>query len=247
MNRIEGICERYNSEIQNGKYLPGISPAQGFEQFFGDVPVMKLPSECRHLLASEKRLLKVGRNGITFMVGSERFTYKNEATGRVIGQNVYGWFNPEDPRFLSVTDLNNENVFTVERATLVPAMDAPREILEKALRENAAHDAPRKDLYRVVRSRFSSALTSRMFMRNVVDQSTRELGESIQSGLSTARAQKELRQKRVSKVLRLADRTGIVLSPSDSRFEQKAEGAAELSELLGRDRGTPIRRGVENE
>ncbi len=48
-------------------------------------------------------------------------------------QTVLAWFNPEVPENLTVTDMNRENAFSVDRSPRVPAMDAPAELLEEEI------------------------------------------------------------------------------------------------------------------
>jgi hypothetical protein len=71
--------------------------------------------------------------------------------GRLIGEEVIAWFNVENPAHISVTNLKEDpkRLFSVERETRVPGMDAPAALLNTALAQNEAHEAYRKALYRV--------------------------------------------------------------------------------------------------
>ena len=98
------IVDRYNNERQEGKYCPGLSPKDAFEKFHGEEPRVRLNGSCRHLLATHKMRVRSGRNGISFRFGREQFTYKSRETGELRGQELFVWFNVENPSSISVTN-----------------------------------------------------------------------------------------------------------------------------------------------
>lgn len=122
------IVDRYNHEPQQGKRLNGLSPAEGWEQLQGAEPRMRFDDRILYFLASDVRRLKIGRNGITIVIGKQRFNYKGKETGERVGETFLAWFNSQRPDLLTcTTDINGSGAFTVERSRELPAVDAPRE------------------------------------------------------------------------------------------------------------------------
>ncbi|HTD65327.1 MAG TPA: hypothetical protein VK846_02200, partial [Candidatus Limnocylindria bacterium] len=114
--RLREICEQYNAAPQRGKMTEGRSPDDAFEEFQNpNDPPIRFDAACRYLLAHHQRKLSVKRTGINFKIGKQTYTYVNERTGQLVGEDVIAWFNPELPDVLCVTDLNRENPFAVER------------------------------------------------------------------------------------------------------------------------------------
>ncbi len=234
IERLSEFCEKYNHEPQNGKYLPGLSPKEGFEKFF-QAPLVKLPDSCRYLLASHKMRVRVGRNGISFQFSKERFTYKNEQTGRLLGQEVLAWFNPENPDLLTVTSPDGKNPFTVERAVLVPGMDAPPEILEEALAQNERHEAYRKALYRTVQSHFSASFRNRMFRPCFALREAVELGQTMREQRKVIETERKEELKRIKRAHRFSEQLKIPVAPASLRNEETIRGLEKLNQLLGED------------
>ena len=198
--RLEEICAQYDSTPQGGKTTGGLSPDDAFFKFRkADDPPIKLPPSCRYLLAHHKRPLKVTSNGITLRFGNQAFNYRNEETGRLRGQTVLAWFNPELPETLTVTDMNRENAFCVARSPDVPAMEAPAELLEQELETIAAHQSYAKTRYRMLRAKYTTP-----FRRAVVDEATAELGEQIAAGQSRLEAEQGTEQRRLAKARTLS-------------------------------------------
>lgn len=222
--RLERICEEYNDEKQGGKYLDGISPHEAFESR-AVKGGRKLSNVCRYLLASHVLKTRVGRNGISFRIGKTRYTYKSRETGERIGREVYLLFNPENPDLASfVDDMNVMKPCVVERAPLVPAMDAPEEVLELALAQNAAHEAPRHEYYRKIRHHFSATFLPRMMRGIVTDERTAQLGIDIHEQCR-ARMQRLHDERQINRQNRkLAARAGIGNARMDWNSDQTKAG-----------------------
>jgi len=228
LSTLDDLCERYNAEPQNGKMTLGLAPAAAFEQFQNHHdPQTKFGASSRYLLAHHRRPARVTRNGITLRFGKNAFNYRNEATGRLIGQTVLAWFNPEAPDVLCVSDMERRNVFAVERSQEVPAVDAPEELLSTEQARIAAHQAPAKTYYRMLRSKFVPA-----FRHNLVDAATTDLGRQMHEQ-TAAREQEQKQQSRARKTF---DRLGMQ-SPRRIRPGQ-AEAAARLEKLLSEEEAT---------
>lgn len=180
VGKLRNIIGIYNSEVQNGKYLPGISPMQGFERFFGDIPLTHLPESCRFVLANHKIPITVGRNGISFRIGKKAFTYKNADTGALIGKTVRVWFNPASPEIISVTNMDNVYLCTVPLAPMIPAMDATPEEMAAAEKVNHEHNSYGKRIFEAIKPNLlSEQFRRRMFKPCLIDANTRMLGSQI--------------------------------------------------------------------
>jgi hypothetical protein len=232
--RLFQIMEEYNAEPQDGKVLKGLSPNEAYERFQNfDNPPIKLPAQCRYLLAP-RRPVKVGRNGITIAVGKNRYNYHSEATGRLIGETVLAWFNPECPEILTITDVKRKNAEAIARSAEVPAFNASPEILKEESRKVWAHQNYGLNRYRVLKAQFPQR-----FRRNVISPEMLQLGEEMQS------KQEEVKQERqrTRKNARLASEIGVPLpleraglietSEELKRFKTSLERAKEEAQEQG--------------
>ena len=61
------------------------------------------------------------KNGIRIEIGKEIFKYHDANVGRLVGEKVLAWFNPEMPELLTVTDMNHKNAFCVELSENPPS------------------------------------------------------------------------------------------------------------------------------
>jgi hypothetical protein len=220
--RLEEICTKYNATPQDGKMTSGLSPDDAFAKFRRpDDPPIKLPPSCRYLLAHHRRPLKVTSNGITLRFGKQAYNYRNEQTGRLRGQTVLTWWNPDAPEILTVTDMNRENAFCVELSPDVPAVDAPAEMLEQEMKRIAAHQSYARVRYRMLRTKYATP-----FRRAVVDQATAELGGQMEAQRAAVRT----RQDQRAKAQRVYGRLNAV-APAGARTEQ-IEAMEDLNRLL---------------
>ncbi|HKS35935.1 MAG TPA: hypothetical protein VJW76_02010 [Verrucomicrobiae bacterium] len=223
---LDDLCERYNAEPQNGKMTRDLAPAAAFERFQNQHdPQIKFGAASRYLLAHHRRPVRVTRNGITLRFGKNAFNYRNENTGRLIGQTVLAWFNPEAPDVLCVSDMERRNVFAVERSQDVPAVDASEEFMGREIARVAAHQSYAKTYYRTLRSQFEP-----MFRRNLVDRSTGKLGQTINQQQEAAREQMERRTSRLSGVRRKARELGVPLNVLGDDADKVDEGLAMMTE-----------------
>jgi hypothetical protein len=236
--RLVSIFEHYNSEPQDGKYLrdpkpgEGLSPREAYERFFGKEPLAKLPDSARYLLANERKRLRVGRNGISFVSRGDRFTYKNARTGELRGREVEVFFNYEHPEILGVKDPTNGQAFAVRRATIADGMDAPDEQLRQAYQENAEHEGYRRALYRSLLPKFSEHFMTRpVFRRPLVDAATAETGEQLSTGAAREMVEAEHARTIARKTATAAGRVGMKLRPG-ARSEEQLEAVQRLSRLM---------------
>lgn len=232
--RLEEVCSGYNATVQNGKMTGGMSPDEAFARFTRqDDPPVKLPANCRYLLAHHKRPLNVTSNGITLRFGKQVFNYRNEDTGRLRGQTVLAWFNPELPEILTVTDMNRENAFCVERSQDVPAMDCPAELLGQEMARIEAHQSYARVRYRMLRSKFTMP-----FRRVIADAATAELGTRIEAEQSRVADARNREQRQQGKVLKAARGLNMVVTERAARRPETAPALERLSELLNEEEPT---------
>jgi hypothetical protein len=228
MQKLVELCAAFNSDKQQGKMLPGISPDDGFEQFANLVdPPVKFTADSRYLLAHHKRPTVVTRNGITLRFGKQTYNYRNANTGALIGQRVLAWFNPELPEVLSVTDMDRKNAFCVGRSEDVPAMDAPLDVLNREQARINEHQAPIRARYRVLKARRQTA-----FRRTITDRETIELGEQIGQGRVALETEQRENQRRENAAGTITRQLGIALTPDKLRRPGVASAAKRLQELL---------------
>lgn len=225
--RLEEICLQYNATKQDGKMTGGLSPDEAFDKFGRrDDPPVKLTAGCRYLLAHHKRPVKVTSHGITLRFGKQVYNYRNEQTGQLRGQTVLAWFNPELPEILSVTDMNRQNPFCVERTQEVPAMDAPAELLEQEFERIEAHMSYARVRYRTLKARFSVP-----FRRTVADHDAVMLGVEIAGHRNQHEARRTEEKKERTRLNRLANALGTSVPARPKRAAQVEDGLQWEAEL----------------
>lgn len=224
--RLVEICEVYNADKQDGEMTGGLSPNEAFEQFQDrSNPQTRLDARCRFLLSDHKSPVTVSKNGIRLQFGNQVFIYRNEDTGRLIGQKVLAWFNPETPEILTVTDMNRRSPFTVERAIDVPAMDATASEMAAAQASVNAHNAYAKERYRTLRPLFAP-----QFRRNLVSPEIASLGREMTRQQKAASESRQANQSLAARVRRKAQQLGMPLNLVSERPEISDEGMDMMQE-----------------
>ena len=163
-------------------------------------------------------------------MASRHYNYRNEETGRLRGQTVLAWFNPEVPEILTVTDMNRENAFCVELSPAVPAMDAPAEVLEQEMERIAAHQSYARVRYRMLRAKYATP-----FRRAIVDRATAELGEQFQTRQAELEAARGQEEKRQATARTLSRNLKMTLSPAAARRPETVPALRRLNELLNKE------------
>lgn len=227
-NALQDIFERYNADRQDGKMCAGVCPDEAFGQHrnLTDPPV-KFSAECRYLLAHHKRPAPVTRNGVTLRFGKQVFNYRNVETGRLIGQRVLAWFNPEAPEILTVTDLNRQNPFCIARSQDVPAMEAPADLLDQELDRIEQHQAYAKARYRALKARYASPVRPM-----IADRATLELGAEIVQRRAAVELEQGKESRRLAKGAAVSRGIGLAISPEHLRRPGVVEAAEKLNDLL---------------
>jgi hypothetical protein len=178
------------------------------------------------LLAHHQRRVKATKNGITLQFGKKVFNYRNERTGEMFlnGESGIAWFNWETPDLLTVTDMNRENAFLVERSQVLPAIGASRAMLAQELGRVESHLAPAKTLYRVIKSKHRME-----FRQNIVTPQVVDLGRQIETQSKTisrkqdiqAQAERICRKRGIAVPENLTPERFRMLQEFDRSFNQE--------------------------
>jgi len=231
VERLTDLVNKFNDERQHGKYCAGLSPRDAYEKNFGIEQVVRLPESARYLLANERKLLKVGRNGVGFRIGREAFTYKSAETGPLQGRSVVVYFNRESPDVLGVKHPESGEVFAVRRATSVPAFEAESEVLAQAFAENAAHDSHKRALYRAMLPKFSEHFTNLpIFRQTLVDRATADAGRQLEESRQKEREKGCEERKLRESMEEAAGKVGMTVRGEVSERRRKA--AVKLANIL---------------
>jgi hypothetical protein len=228
---LDAICLKSNETPLEGKYHAGRSPWEVYRSCF-TTPLVKVPAEFRYLLASNRIETTVGRNGISFQYGRSRLTYKDHATGRLRGQKVFAWFNPERPETVACTDLAGENCFVVARETPVYNHDPLPGTLEKALAENAAHNSYQKELHRSLMPCYAGRLPANLFRPVLLDGGSLETARERNRLETEARAELTKAARNISASWRAAALLNITLSPAAQSRPETPAALARLGKFL---------------
>jgi hypothetical protein len=187
MDRIQDLVIKLNRTVKYGEYHKKwignkclyLSPDEAYEEFF-TTPLVKIPDSCRHLFQCNKMEETVGPNGISFVFGKRKFTYKDSAElGRLKGQKVVCWFDPEDPSLLSVTDLDGQNPITVPREPPLSHSATPEE-MARAETANARFDSYHREVSRTLKPIYKEEFRKRMFRPAFVEVETLEASLEMQ-------------------------------------------------------------------
>jgi len=171
----------------------------------------------------------VGRNGITLCFGRKSFVYRNAETGRLRGQRVLAWFNPELPELLAVTDLNRENCFSVERAQEVPAMNASPELIEQELSRIEAHNVYVRHRYRVLGPKINVPVRP-----TIMDRSTAELGRAIDEQATASKRDRAKHKNRATKARRVLMQLGLTPRAGETFTDDQVKGIETLNKLFSK-------------
>lgn len=203
VERLVTVCQTYNAERQDGR-LKGLSPQEAWDSEFDfDRPLTRLDGPARRLLANHRRPLRVGKNGLCIEIGRERHWFRSEDTGRIIGEIVQAYFNPEELGSIWIERKSGE-IIVVPRAPGAPAIGATAEELAAAKASCAAHNAPAITLYREVAKHFPKNGPS-PFRTTVVSpefaQDSADIADQ-QAAIHEGEIEAEKRQKKLGRLRR---------------------------------------------
>lgn len=152
---LEKVYVRFNNEPQNGKRLPGMSPAEGWKELSGGRPHQVVPDSLRYLLATERSEIKVCPDGIRIRIGGEPRCFMDSAKlGGLVGEKVLVRFNPEFPDHIICvhpkSDPLGQAPFVVQAEPDLPAMSASEEEFAEARRRRKAFTSSQCLLFRAL-------------------------------------------------------------------------------------------------
>jgi hypothetical protein len=209
--RLGELCEEYNGTAQDSKVIGGkMSPNEAWrilqkQNDAGEVePLVMLPNECRYLLATHTRRVRIGRNGITLPKSLGGGNYRNEITGRLQGREVSIYFDLEFPDLLSIVSDDRKQVFTVPIAPTCPAHDATPEEMAAAQANMNAHTAYARQRISQLRAEYMPPTRG-----NLVDPKTSALGREIKAQQEEAQARKIQRQRTQKPRVEVASALGV--------------------------------------
>jgi hypothetical protein len=229
--RIGELVDRYNSEIQQGHILAGLSPEQGFEKFMNrNDPPMQFSAGLRYLLAHDKRQARVTLNGVTIQIGKKKFNYRGPEIAHLVGRKVLAWFDPENTETITVTNLDRTNPICValsEHPSALECLVEPdsgrlgREL--SRIEKQASH---MKTRFNIVKAKFP--LPQRKML---ADAQAVALGEEINRGRIQFDETKNRKRKDHDRAQRLTRQTGIVV-PESAEKNVQPEDAKFLADFL---------------
>ncbi|HOW64866.1 MAG TPA: hypothetical protein P5186_19880 [Candidatus Paceibacterota bacterium] len=217
--RISQILDEFANDPQNGKMLPGISPAEAWATAIQDRPLRRLPDEARYLLATHRFPVLVQKYGIALNIGGHRMLYANEHTGRLIGQRVFAYYNIDHPDLLTVSDFNRQNFFSVKRI-LLPAMTATSEQFAEANAQIRDHQKTAKVIYGNLHHRVVSTIVR----DNDHDEATKELGRFTNAQVEEHKAEKSSRTRKLNMIRQEAAVFGLTISGPVRNPDQRLKG-----------------------
>lgn len=166
---LDKACAEYANDPQNGRMLPGKTPAEMWQQ---RQPLRKLPDEGRYILATHQVKTTIRGGQIWITIRGQKRNYFNDQISQRDGQQILAFYNVEQPDLLTCCDMNKTNFFAAVHREL-PAFDATREQFAAVNTERNAHQ-------RHVRAEYDSiphAERLSIVRDNVISESDRQLGE----------------------------------------------------------------------
>jgi len=226
INTLHAICEDYNQEPQDGRYLQGLSPDQAFEKYWNyEDPPIHLDPVCRYRLANEVRSIKVSKGEVRFSVGKVQYEYCSPDILHLSGQNVLVWFDSGYPDLATVTTQDEKHPIVIERKQTVPAFNAPDDLLAREIDRVNAPRLHARAIYRELRANFAP-----VFRHNMVAPADIRLGQAITEQQEAMREQMDRRTARTSAVQRKARELGLPLHMLNPDIDKVDEGLTMMME-----------------
>jgi len=236
--RVAAILQEFADDPQNGKMLPGVSPAEAWWNGIGpkpgiaEKPLRRLPDEARFLLATHKRPVDVKAQGIRFRIGKREFLYWGESLAPYVHRRVLAFFNLECPELLVCSDMERQHYFTV-KAVSAPAMTASREHQAELSRQRAAFTKPAKTLFGSLPKPLAATITR----DTEPDESTRELGAFVNEVTAQHREAQQGDARKLGQVRRLAGALGAPIPAAPRNVDRVKQGLDLEAEALAEIRG----------
>jgi hypothetical protein len=232
VDQIRVVLDEFAQDPQNGKMLPGISPAEGWKAGLDARPLRKLPEEARYLFATHKQVVRVRQEGVILTVRGQRMLFCGERFGELIGQELIAFYNIECPGLLTLSDMSRQTYFSARRLEL-PAMTASREQLSTAHAQVGGHRKPAKAIFGNIRHSAIATITR----DNQVDEATKDLGRFHQDQVEQFRAEKSANTRKLRQIQMDAASLGVTVNPqirNVDRVQAGIEWEKEIRERLAR-------------
>ena len=231
--RVAEILQEFADEPQNGKMLPGVSPAEAWWNGLGDKPgiadkpLRRLAEESRYLLASHKRPVEVTPQGIRLRIGKREWVFWGETLAPYVNRRVLAFFNLECPELLVCSDLERQHYFTVKAVT-APAMTASAECLAALNHQRASFTKAAKVLFGGLPKPLGATITR----DTEHDETTRALGAFVNEATAQHREQQQAQARKLQEVHRLAGTLGAIIPATPRNPDRVKQGLDLEAEAL---------------
>ena len=210
--RMSELCDEYNQSLQDSKVMGGrFSPDEAWRLLqtrneAGQViELVDLPPDARYLLATDRRRVRIGRNGITLPKSLGGGTYRNEITGRLGRIEVNVYFDPAMPETVSIVSDDRSLVYTIPLAPTCPAHNATPEEIATAQASVNAHSSYARQRVSEIRSEYMPPKRRLM----AVDPETSAVGREIKAQQVASRIKQQTQQKARKQIAAAARTIGI--------------------------------------
>jgi hypothetical protein len=237
--RLTELVHKYNGTPGRGKYLNGLTPKQAFEEHYTE-PLIKIPAQLERYLASHKRPVSLGRNGISFSFGKHEFTYTGRRTGELpIDWEGIAFFDPEDPDTCAFTDADGKNPFVLPKAPDLPLHDAPADLLEADRRRIRDHESYSKELYATLKPIFAEHFSKRQFRPAFADAEAVETGRIMRKETKRVSDEQKEGERRAARGRKAYRKLNIPVTETHLRRPGTVEHAQNLARLLAEEEPGP--------
>ncbi len=232
LDELQRCYERFNAEPQNGKRLPGMSPAEGWEKFSGGRAHHVVPDSLRYLLATEQSEQRVTREGVRIPGKPSSRYFLSDRLGEFIGGRVIVRWNQDFPDHVVVvhpaSDPFAQDPFVVRENAPISA-DASREDFAVAQEARKGFDRAGRSLFRMLKHGYGRTVRDDLLGTLPL----RLAGEAHEDAVRSHRQHGEIQKRAEMDVLQIAGRTGFDASKIKN-FRRAAEELSGIEELEAR-------------
>jgi hypothetical protein len=233
LDELQRIYERFNQEPQNGKRLPGMSPAEGWEKFSGGRAHHVIPDSLRYLLATEQSEQRVTREGVRIPGKPSARYFLSDRLGEFIGDRVIVRWNQDFPDHVVVvhpaSDPLAQDPFVVRENAPNPACDPTREDSAITREARKAFTRTGRTLFRMLKHGYGRTVRDNLLGTAPL----RMAGEAHEAAVQSHRRESGLRTVAEREVLQIAGRAGFDASRIRN-FPRAAEELRVIEDLEAR-------------
>jgi hypothetical protein len=226
---LNAIIIEYNSTPQEGKYCKGLTPLQCWNRNQNPSdPMVHLGLHARYLLANHRLSLKVSPKGIKLRDSLGGGLYVNADTGRLAGEKVLVWVNPDQLDYIAVTDLKR-----TQRPVFVPRIEVPAIDGVEQYKAIKGHVSAHNDYGRTVFVSIRPHLADHSFRKLAADRATIQMGEQFEAGLERVKAERATKATVAKRISKLSRDLGISAPRMDDKHAtRQARGIELISKAL---------------